>query len=251
MNALDDARSHALDAYPLESCGLIVRVNHGEQYVRCGNLSDRPREHFHMDPSDYADAEELGAIVAVVHSHPDAAATPSQGDRVACEAEGHPWHIISVLHDAGDDAPHVAGVAHIAPSGYEAPYIGREFEHGLLDCWTLARDYYARERGVMLPNPSRADHWWNDGASSLYSDDAMQAAGFVAVDEKNLAPGDLILMQVRSRNQVPNHAGIYLGDGQFMHHLYGRLSTRDVYGGYWRETTRGFWRLTGDGHDAA
>jgi cell wall-associated NlpC family hydrolase len=251
MNALDDARCHALDAYPLESCGLIVRANHGETYVRCGNLSDRPREHFQMDPSDYADAEEMGAIVAVVHSHPDAAAAPSQGDRVACEAEGHPWHIIGVVKDAGDDAPHVTGTATLNPSGYAAPYIGREFEHGLLDCWALVRDYFKRERGVDLPNPRRVDGWWNDGASDLYNADAMRAAGFVAVGEKDLAPGDLILMQVRSRNTVPNHAGIYLGDGQFMHHLYNRLSSRDVYGGYWRETTRGFWRLVGGGHDAA
>jgi cell wall-associated NlpC family hydrolase len=113
------------------------------------------------------------------------------------------------------------------------------------------RDYYSRERGVSLPNPRRIDGWWNDGASSLYSEAAMKEAGFVPVDERDLMAGDLILMQVRSRNMVPNHAGVYLGDGQFMHHLYDRLSSRDVYGGYWRETTRGFWRLEGGGHATA
>jgi len=45
-------------------------------------------------------------------------------------------------------------------------------------------------------------------------------------------------MQVQSKNGVPNHAGVYLGDGIMLHHLYGRLSSRDVYGGYWREVTR-------------
>jgi len=46
-------------------------------------------------------------------------------------------------------------------------------------------------------------------------------------------------MQIRSKNGVPNHAGIYLGDGLMLHHMYGRLSRKDTYGGYWREMTRG------------
>jgi cell wall-associated NlpC family hydrolase len=45
-------------------------------------------------------------------------------------------------------------------------------------------------------------------------------------------------MQIRARNGVPNHAGIYLGDGLMLHHLYGRLSSRDLYGGWYLESTR-------------
>ncbi|MEG1734013.1 MAG: phage tail protein, partial [Comamonas sp.] len=50
---------------------------------------------------------------------------------------------------------------------------------------------------------------------------------------------------------VANHAGIYLGSGTLaeapglhpvpnamLQHLYGRLSERVVYGGYWQECTR-------------
>jgi len=46
----------------------------------------------------------------------------------------------------------------------------------------------------------------------------------------------VIVMQVRA--PVPNHAGVYIGDGLMLHHLYNRLSSRDVYGGYWQECTR-------------
>ena len=35
----------------------------------------------------------------------------------------------------------------------------------------------------------------------------------------------------------PNHAGVYLGDGLIGHHLYGRLSSKDVYGQFYRERT--------------
>ncbi|NHW59684.1 C40 family peptidase, partial [Escherichia coli] len=34
-----------------------------------------------------------------------------------------------------------------------------------------------------------------------------------------------------------NHAGIILDDGMLLHHLYGRLSQRVPYGGYWRDRT--------------
>ncbi len=60
-------------------------------------------------------------------------------------------------------------------------------------------------------------------------------AGFVVVEPDDLLVGDVFLMQVNS--EVPNHAAIYLGDGLILHHLQGRLSSRDVYGGYWQKIT--------------
>ena len=184
----------------------------------------------------------MGDVVAIVHSHPDVPARLSEADRVACEASELPWVIVSVM--PGDNGPVYADVGEYAPTGYVAPLVGREFHHGLLDCWSLCRDWYAREWGCELPNPPRGSEWWNDGSSDLYADAALVSAGFTRLaDAGDLALGDLILMQVRSRNLVPNHAGIYLGDGQMLHHMYGRLSSRVVFGGYWRDCARSFWRL--------
>jgi cell wall-associated NlpC family hydrolase len=108
----------------------------------------------------------------------------------------------------------------------------------VLDCYQLIVDWYAQERGVTLPQFARADEWWNDGKSDLYTE-GFPLAGFTKLPEgAALQAGDVILMQIRARNGVPNHAAIYLGDGLILHHLHGRLSSRDVYGGMWAENTR-------------
>lgn len=226
------AQNHALAAYPKEACGLIIVQEGVERYLACRNIASSKREHFILDPKDYARAEDLGEIVAVVHSHPDAHCRPSEADRVSCELSGLPWYIFSVYKDEHGNLA-IAGEEAFEPSGYKAPLIGRQFSHGVLDCYTLVRDYYAWELGIELPNFHRDDDWWSKG-ENLYLEN-YEASGFEQITGKPQV-GDIILMQIRSK--VPNHAGVYVGDGQFIHHLYGRLSSRDVYGGYWQEVTR-------------
>lgn len=225
---------HAQRDYPRECCGLVCVVKGRERYVPCTNAA-QGAEHFILPAAEYADAESLGEILAVVHSHPNAPAEPSQADLVACEASGLRWHIVRV--DLVDGAALAGEMRTIEPSGYKAPLVGRQFSHGVLDCYQLIVDWYQQERGITLKQFARADNWWNDGASDLYTEGFPQA-GFVRIKEGDEPQvGDVILMQIRSQNGVPNHAAIYLGDGVMLHHLHGRLSSRDIYGGYWSQTT--------------
>ncbi len=227
-----EVREHALAEFPRESCGLVAIVKGRERYLPCRNEAETPSEHFVLCPQDWAKAEDLGEIIAVVHSHPNASAKASEADRVACESSGLPWHIVSVLSDCGD-APEAGEIATIEPTGYQAPLVGRPFAHGVLDCYSLVRDWFEREMEIELPDFERRDLWWERGGD-LYMQN-FSAAGcspFVGAPRR----GDIILMQVRAK--VVNHAAVYLGDGLMLHHLYGRLSSRDVYGGYWQEVTR-------------
>lgn len=239
---------HAVADYPHECCGLLIREGRRRVYVPCRNTASTPSEHFRLAPEDYAAAEERGEILAVVHSHPDCPATPSEADRVACEASGLPWHIVEVR--TGDDGQVRTGEwASCTPNGYQAPLIGRAFAHGVHDCLSIILDYYRRELGIELGDYQREDGWWDKGGN-LYLDN-LPAAGFVQVSQ--LQQGDIVLMQIRS--PVPNHAAIYLADGvlhsepehypapgSILHHLYGRDSKRDTYGGYWGEVTVSYWR---------
>lgn len=238
------AEGHAFASFPRESCGVLIAVGDKEEYFPCRNLSESEGD-FIMCPEDYAAAEDLGQIVAVVHSHVNTPARPSEADKVSCEATGVPWHIVSVgKNEAGEYYAHEWHS--FEPSGYAAPLVGRSFHHGTLDCYTLIQDFYFRELDIVLPDFYRPHNWW-EGESELYLDN-FAAAGFVRVDDGPQC-GDVILMQNRSKRT--NHGGVFLGDrplksqpdlhpmaGAMLHHAMPRLSERVLYGGYWQQITR-------------
>lgn len=225
-------RDHAIEQYPRESCGLVVIHKGRELYLPCRNVAKSKDENFVLEPEDYAKAEEIGEIVAVVHSHPNAPARPSEADLVMCESTGLPWHIVHVSRSEAGNL-HATDIYTFQPTGYVAPLVGRSFSHGVLDCYQLIKDYYARELLIELPDFYRRDNWWNEG-QNLYMQN-FEAAGFVPATGA-IRKHDVVIMQVRS--PVPNHAGVYIGDGRILHHQMSRLSSRDVYSGYFQEVTR-------------
>lgn len=231
LSTLKDAQAHAARCYPNESCGLIVERDGTEIYVECENSHSKPSENFRISGEQFVAAEDVGEVVAIVHSHPNSASTPSHADRVQCELSELPWHILSV--GMVDGEPTFGTPGYCKPCGFEAPLEGRQFAHGILDCFTLFKDFLWREYGVRVSDYEREDDWWEKG-KDLYSMDRLNAEGFFQITD-DIRRGDIILMNVRSK--VPNHAGVYLGDGQILHHLQGRLSRRDNYGGYWAERT--------------
>ncbi|MEQ1685449.1 MAG: C40 family peptidase [Burkholderiaceae bacterium] len=221
--------AHAAEVQPRECCGLIARTAWGDViYERIPNISADGSQ-FLMDPGWYAAAEDAHeAVLAIVHSHPNASANPSMADRVGCEKSGVPWIICGWP----------SGVfKQLEPSGWQAPYTRREFHHGVLDCYTLIQDWYLRELQLELPDFDREDGWWEKRADHAPQDLYMQnfaAAGFVQVfGEPQRHDG--ILMQVASDRA--NHGAVYLGNGVMLHHLHGRLSEETVYGGYWARHT--------------
>lgn len=234
-------RAHARAEYPRECCGLIIAIGRKERYIPCRNDA-KGTEHFVLNAEDYAAAEDQGKVIAVVHSHPDGPRTPSVADLVSCESSGLPWVMLPVY--PGEESP----LVHFEPSGYSQPLIGRPFFHGVLDCYTIVKDWYQRERGITLRDFYRPDNWW-DTEQELYLDN-FELAGFRRLpDGVALLPGDVILMQLRSKRT--NHAGVYLGNeplsegkslhplpNAMLHHVYGYLSERVIYGGFWMQNTR-------------
>lgn len=220
---LAEIRAHAEREYPRESCGLVIIRKGRARYIPCRNLATGT-EHFEMHAEDAASAEEAGEVTTVIHSHPNIAPLPSQADLVGCEASGLPWVIVN--WPTGD-------WHRFEPSGYRAPLVGRVFSHGILDCYTLIRDYYRETLQIALPDFPRSDNWWHRG-EDLYRRQFAEA-GFHVVPDADLRTHDVLLMQLSAN--VANHGAVYLGDDRILHHPMSRLSGRDVYGGYWKQIT--------------
>jgi len=213
---------HARHDSPIESCGLVAVVKGNYQYFWCQNIADTPEEHFILKGWD--EVEDQGEVVAIVHSHPTTNPQPSTADLVACEKSGLPWIIVN---------PNTEDWGYCEPTGFQLPYVGREFVFGVVDCYTLVRDWYLREYGIQLRDYQRRDKFWERG-ENLYLDN-FSAEGFRKIPVEEVQRGDLILMNLVS--PLPNHAAIYMGDQQVLHHVQGRLSSRDVYGGYYGKST--------------
>ena len=215
-----------------EQCGAVVRDGGAISVVRCENASLEPTKRFKISAQEWGLLHvKHEEVLAVWHSHVNLSAAPSPADLADIEKHGLPWHIVSWPQ---------AGHSYTEPSGYQAPYEGRQFEHGSQDCYTLVSDWYRREMGIELPDVEREEHWWEKGFD-LYRD-GFEKHGFVRIpfSANGLKRGDGFLMQVVS--PVPNHAGVYLGNGHMLHHVQDRLSQIVVYGGFWLKNTTHFLR---------
>ena len=224
----EDFKEHTQEDYPKEACGFIIVNSRGrEQYYRAKNIAKNIEEQFIIDPISYADAEDLGEITGICHSHPNETCIPSEVDKVSCETTNKPWHILSWPSNQ---------LYSWKPEGYEAPLVGRPFSYGVLDCYTLVKDLYKRELDIELQKiiPFYQDEWWEKG-ENLYVDN-FKEQGFIQLEGENeLQKYDAFLIKLMS--SVSNHAAIYLGGDMIIHHVYGRLSNRQLYGGYWRKNT--------------
>jgi cell wall-associated NlpC family hydrolase len=219
MFPMEGAEAHARESYPLEAGGLWVEADGSVQFRPCGaGAAGR----FRIPPAEWLEAERLGAVRGVFHSHPDAPPVPSGADAAAMGAWGLPWVIVSV--------PSME-TAEYVPEVRARPLLGRSFGYGGDDCYGLIRGYYGR-LGVALPDFPREPGWEKRGAS-LYLDNYAKA-GFSLADDGPKAH-DVLLMQVHS--PVPNHGAVYLGDGLMLHHIDTRLSARAVYGDFYRKAT--------------
>lgn len=229
MLTIAQSEHEANPGAPKERCGVVLRTPEGEvKVVECANVSVNPTHNFKIGAVEWAGLYMDNEVLEVWHTHNNQSAAPSQADLVELEKTRLPWHIVSWPE---------GGHSYTLPTGYVAPYEGRMFYHGVLDCYALCKDWYSREMGIELIEIEREDGWWKKN-QNLYLDHFVENGFYEVapeVDVKSLRRGDGLLMQVASR--VPNHGAIYLGDGKILHHVQDHLSEITNYGGDWLKRT--------------
>lgn len=244
MHLSDKARlafqQHAIQQYPKEACGVLV----SGEFIPTVNVADDPTANFRIAPTQIISIETgVGPIEAVLHTHPyDAKADrgkhdprwPSTSDMTSWLKGRVPWGIASC------DGEGISQVCWLDEDNPE-PLVGREFIHGINDCYSVVRDWFRLERGIVLPNYARGMEWWDRGLD-LYSQN-FRDAGFVEINITDATVGDVCLFQVMS--PVINHAAVITGPNEILHHLFHRLSGYDRLD-RWHGQIRKWVRYVGD-----
>ena len=185
------------------------------EYTRLPNIAPDPLVAAQAPRERLLELSSQRLLDALVHSHPNGPNCPSEQDMRTQMSFGVPGVIVSCSGD-GCLKPFAWGDT-LEP----APLIGRGFQHGVTDCYALVRDYFRLEQGVVIPEFPRSWEWWLNG-QTLYLD-GFARAGFELISEREAQEGDCVMMQVGGRNvTTPNHAGVLVGHGLFLHHATGR-----------------------------
>lgn len=208
---LYEAKQYLLACHPLEGCGVFGATG----FKPVENVHPDPTQAFEMHPDVWLGEE----ILAVIHNHPDGNPFPSKADMEQQIVSAVPWGVCKTTATEctdpiwfGDQLP-------------RAPLLGRQFVYGVYDCYSLIRDWYLLERGILLDEFPRDWGWWETGECSMY-EEGFRKAGFEVIDPatEELQVGDVFLAKLRY--SITNHGGVYVGDGAILHHIQNSLSRR-------------------------
>lgn len=221
--------------YPNEACGFILSKNGKSFAIEVENESPEKETQFLINPHSYVEAMKLGDIIGVWHSHVDEPPTPSQADIAGCNVSGLQWFIVAIDKLEDVDKFEFSEIVTLNPNQEEiAPIVGRPYVFGVFDCWSLVVDYMQLEFNIKLNRnyPRIEEFWLKDQPllSKHYQDENL----VIANDE--LRVGDILTFQTDNSGEA-NHVGVYVGDNKILHHVFGRLSKHDIYGGYWEKHT--------------
>jgi len=96
--------------------------------------------------------------------------------------------------------------------------IGRQWEYGKADCFSLVRDWF-KLQGVELPDYERPESL--QSCESIFLEEA-ERIGFKPVTLQTRQPGDVLIMRMGTR--TPMHAAVLLPGERILHQQRDSLS---------------------------
>lgn len=219
INNYQEMVDYIKSQHPMEALGFVIN----NEFRPTKNIARDPVNEGRFLENAYLKAS-LEGIQAYVHSHTQDVRTdhlnrkldprtPSKQDMIAQEAMDVPFLI---FYTDGNTI-----TAPLEFGGEPAELLGRPYIANVYDCWTLARDYYQINYKIELPVFPREPDWIRN-TPSLFND-KWEESGFVEISKSIIQPGDGIAFKLSQQEHI-DHCGVYIGNEQFIHHLYGQLS---------------------------
>lgn len=205
-----------------EACGVLaVQAGNQLEALELQNVHPQPEHCFLMEPRRYLELYRAGTVQAYWHSHPHGPAEFSEPDRVLSEETGLPCYLYAVEPDE---------LVVYTPSGWAPPLEGRHFMPGVNDCFALVRDWHRQNTGLELELPQRTTEMLTSGIPD--AQELLERNRLVRVVD-GPRRGDLLVMHIRAAGSRPNHLGVFLGQGEFLHQLTAEPSQVAPWGGMW------------------
>lgn len=207
-----------------EVCGLLALNEMMEVVViPTENTHSNKKKYFKIDSHAFLDAEKRYKILAIFHSHPTSSEKPSTFDLNNSEELCLPFLIYSLKTDKF--------FLHF-PNSYEAMDIrGRIYIKDIHECTCLVKDYYKKELNIDISSwiknycipeePKKA----NKLLYKVFKKNLVEP-------EDELKKHDIIVFKFSKDRMM--HAGIYLGNEEFIHQRANQLSSVDFLDNRWK-----------------
>ena len=114
--------------------------------------------------------------------------------------------------------------------------IGRQWQYGKFDCYSIIRDYFALLQ-IDLPDYKRPESF--ETCKSIFLNDANKL-NFRKVDINERKPNDVLIMKIWTKE--PMHGAILLEGDYILHQKFESLSCSEYYNHYYRKRTVGCFR---------
>lgn len=176
-----------------EVCGLIVK----NSAIECKNISQNPQESFVISLSDYLSAAKKGKPEAIFHSHINDKTSASLIDKDTSIKHNLPIITYNLKNDSFDEFNQKRGIS----------YIGKQFKLGKSDCFTLLREYYQQELGIIIPELDIMHK--HSSRSTAFNEP--EKFNFIQVND--LKVNDVLIFTENNNN----HILIYLGGNRVLH----------------------------------
>ena len=116
------------------------------------------------------------------------------------------------------------------------PLMGRQWEYGKQDCFSLLRDYY-QLLGIKIPDFPRPESL--ERTESIFLKHA-KAVGFERVPFEDRKPHDVLIMRLGTK--TPMHAAIYVGRDRILHQRMNGISAVEPLRQYYWQRTAAVYR---------